>query len=305
MIRSRRILVLALFLPIAALAAIAIYRGSIATFGQRFTLPITGYDPRDLLAGDYLTYRVDYGIPGLCEGRSESREAFVCLEPRRFSWWRQDECERFLRGTCHWGRFEAGIERYYIPESKAQELDQEVRSRRASIVIAVTSDGRAQVRDLLVKGEPWAERTEPSPSPSPSPAPSISPAPSDAPSPSPLAFEPVGVLAPGPSVSLRRAEIDTARASLQRVLTQARIVPHFENGGVVGFSVFQIARPSIFSSLGLRNGDLVCGINGKKINDAERAFTLANAVAMDPKLQSFELCVERDGQKRSFRYVVR
>ena len=82
----------------------------------------------------------------------------VCLSPKMFSYDVPESCTILIRGTCQNGRFEAGIEKYYVPEDKAKYLEGKVRSMSASIVISVMNDGRTQVKDLLFNGKNWKDQ---------------------------------------------------------------------------------------------------------------------------------------------------
>lgn len=158
MIRSRQSLLLALAFPVLVLAGLVLFRTAALRTGQEVTLPISGYDPRDLLSGHYLTFRVDYGLDSLCSGSGPSETAFVCLEPRGVSKSIPAECPIFIQGNCKGSVFEAGIERYYVPEEQALKLEELVRSKAASIRISIGRDGRAQVKDLLIDGKTWRDQ---------------------------------------------------------------------------------------------------------------------------------------------------
>lgn len=160
MIKSKKALIAALLFPILALGALTAYKRSVLTFGLEVTLPITGYDPRDLLSGHYLIYQIDYGVSGLCPSTySEKRTGYICLdEPKRFSFSQPDGCSKMIRGVCNYSRFEAGIERFYVPQEKALELEQRIRSKSASIVLSIPPSGQAQVKDLLIDGRSWRDQ---------------------------------------------------------------------------------------------------------------------------------------------------
>jgi uncharacterized membrane-anchored protein len=155
--RSKAILIGALLFPIVALAILTGYKHYKVTVGLEVILPIEGYDPRDLLSGHYLTYRVNYGVKNVCRPKKPQNKTvgYVCLEPKGFSYKKSKSCQIVIKGTCTRTRFEAGIERFYIPEDQAQQLDKDVRSKKGSIVIAVMPDGTAQIKDLLIDGKPW------------------------------------------------------------------------------------------------------------------------------------------------------
>lgn len=158
MIESNRKLIAVLVFPIIALMLLTGYKSYLLNTGREVTLPITGYDPRDLLSGHYLTYRVEYGVENICKGMmgKMAMEAYVCLNPKQFSFSPLNNCLQMIRGTCrNSSRFEAGIERYYIPEEQASELDKLVRGGKASIVVSVQPSGKAQIKDLLINGKSW------------------------------------------------------------------------------------------------------------------------------------------------------
>ncbi|NDD91012.1 hypothetical protein EBZ37_02865 [bacterium] len=155
MIQTKKEIMIALLFPILALAAMALYKQSVLHSGTEVVLPITGYDPRDLLSGHYLIYRIDYGVDGICSSVALDDTAYVCLEPKVFSPTPPEHCRKLIRGRCKPGGFEAGIEKFFIPESQALSLEQKIRSKQASIVLALTRSGDTQVKDLLIEGRSW------------------------------------------------------------------------------------------------------------------------------------------------------
>ena len=50
----------------------------VAIQGQKVTLPIHGFDPRDLLAGNHLVYRIEYGLKSLCSGPKNQVQRKIC-----------------------------------------------------------------------------------------------------------------------------------------------------------------------------------------------------------------------------------
>ncbi len=147
-------LLFAIAIPILALVLLTAYKAFFISTGTKVTLSIVGYDPRDLLSGHFITYTVDYKIPDLCANQGQ-QEQCVCIEETGNSTLptcaKQDRgsCKTFIKGQCNFGRLEAGIEKYYIPESKAGELDRIVRLGKSKIVVSVDPFGNARVIDLL------------------------------------------------------------------------------------------------------------------------------------------------------------
>ena len=157
MIQSRKFLIAALAVPILSLTALAGYKKYKLSFGKEIRLPVQGYDPRDLLSGHYLIYRVDYGAKDPCSEAAGNRDLFLCLEPRKFSFESPANCSTLIRGVCKDGRFEAGIEKFFVPEEKAKILEKMLLSQPAEIILSVPETGRAQVKNLLINGRLWSE----------------------------------------------------------------------------------------------------------------------------------------------------
>lgn len=159
-------LVFALVLPILALVFLAGFKAYKRYAGRELIVAITGYDPRDILSGHYLTYQLD--LKGdVCE--KDDKALAVCIEEKagRFSSaqairYKNDDCLMILTGHCEYGRFLAGVERFYIPEKDAHRLDKVVRGwdvekHLAEIILSVDSSGNAVVKDLLIDQMPWQE----------------------------------------------------------------------------------------------------------------------------------------------------
>jgi general secretion pathway protein C len=104
------------------------------------------------------------------------------------------------------------------------------------------------------------------------------------------------------SYNIAKTEIDRAMSNINEILTQARAIPHFENGQPSGYKLIQIVQGSIFEKLGLQNGDVICGANGESINDPARALELMNQLKTASQI---ELCVKRGGRTTNNTYNFR
>lgn len=71
---------------------------------------------------------------------------------------------------------------------------------------------------------------------------------------------------------LPRSEIDRTLSNLNDVAMQARIVPAFKDGQATGFKLFSIRPDSIYSKIGVQNGDVIRRINGYDLNSPEKAL---------------------------------
>lgn len=152
---NKMILIIGLILPILMLLTLTLDKQYALQHGKEVTLSITGYDPRHLLYGNYLTYTINYGIDGICSRSIEKQEAFICLDPKSFSYSKPEDCTTLIQGSCEDNRFIAGVERFYASESNAKSLEKILLNGQASVVLSVSSNGRAQLRYLLVNGEKW------------------------------------------------------------------------------------------------------------------------------------------------------
>lgn len=69
-----------------------------------------------------------------------------------------------------------------------------------------------------------------------------------------------------------RNEVDRALANLNDLAMQARIVPAFKDGQAEGFKLFSIRPDSLYSKIGIVNGDVIKRINGFEMNSPEKAL---------------------------------
>ena len=69
---------LAIFFPVLVMLGWAVSQEWRLRAGEPVNIAITGFDPRDLLAGHYLTYQLDLGRD-VCHGRW-GKITCVCLE---------------------------------------------------------------------------------------------------------------------------------------------------------------------------------------------------------------------------------
>ena len=95
---------------------------------QMVEVPITGYDPRDILRGHYLRYQID--------NRSFYRSDYP-------------ECQ-LPKGSNN---------RYFIPEKEAPVLDKLFRQNRNqfSIVFLCRKGHKAIAKELLINGHNWRD----------------------------------------------------------------------------------------------------------------------------------------------------
>ncbi len=97
-------------------------------------------------------------------------------------------------------------------------------------------------------------------------------------------------------------ELQKALGNMNEIATQARIVPSFKNGESQGFKIFSIKPNSLFTKLGIQNGDVIKRVNGFDINSPDKALEIYS------KLQSsnrIEIEFERGGSPTRKTYNIR
>lgn len=163
MMTTRRQLILAAMIPIIFLIFIFLKSYSDLIFGTRVMLPVEGFDPRDLLSGQSISYRVKYDTPRMCGPRPRNYlkppESFVCLKPKFFSHNEPDskKCQLYIKGRCKYGRFLAGIEQFYLPEEAAVKIEKLIPYHKATIEISISRNGSALVKQFFLDDMPWKQ----------------------------------------------------------------------------------------------------------------------------------------------------
>jgi general secretion pathway protein C len=99
-----------------------------------------------------------------------------------------------------------------------------------------------------------------------------------------------------------RNEVDRALANLNDLAMQARIVPAFKDGQAEGFKLFSIRPDSLYSKIGIVNGDVIKRINGFEMNSPEKALEVYTKLK-DANRIDIEL--DRNGQTLRKTYNVR
>jgi uncharacterized membrane-anchored protein len=149
----------ALLIPFTVLVSLVSYRIFNLKIGQEIIFEISGYDPRDIFSGHYLTYNVDYRLKQGCQPEDSGMKGCLCyskLDPPEGNFIRgcgveAEKCLMLIKGSCEYDRFEAGIERFYIPEEKSEDYDRRLRSKGARLRVTVTPDGVPMAIDLIWK----------------------------------------------------------------------------------------------------------------------------------------------------------
>jgi general secretion pathway protein C len=98
------------------------------------------------------------------------------------------------------------------------------------------------------------------------------------------------------------SEVQGALDNINDLITQLRVVPNFQDGKANGFKVFAIKPNSLFSKIGLRNGDVIQKINDSDITTPDKAFQAFQNLRNE---KSLNVEIIRRGGPQSLRYEIR
>ena len=98
-----------------------------------------------------------------------------------------------------------------------------------------------------------------------------------------------------------QGDIDYALANLDKMAREARVVPNFADGATNGFKVFSIRRNSALRMMGLKNNDVLTGVNGFDLSNTEKALEIYSKLQSE---KNFTLEVLRNGKPVTMEYSV-
>ncbi|WP_413585268.1 GDYXXLXY domain-containing protein [Bdellovibrio sp. HCB274] len=149
-------MIAAVAIPCVVLLSLALYNQHFIMTGPVFEFEIEGYDPRDILAGHYLRFRIKYATDTKCT--ISYGPANMCLKPQQRVMEGDDVagCENWIAGRCENALFRDDLDRFYIPQDRSLLLESQLIAGHASVQVVV-GKGNALIKDLLVNGKPWTD----------------------------------------------------------------------------------------------------------------------------------------------------
>ena len=103
-------------------------------------------------------------------------------------------------------------------------------------------------------------------------------------------------------ITLRRSQIDSAIQDVSQLMNQVNIRPHFYQGQPDGMMLSRIKPNSLFMRMGLRNGDVITGVNGRDITSVDDALGFyENLKSAD----NVKLNLKRGGRQRTIEYNIK
>ena len=95
--------------------------------------------------------------------------------------------------------------------------------------------------------------------------------------------------------------VDKALANQGSLMKTARVIPHEEDGRVVGVKLYGIRRNSLLGRLGVRNGDMLRTINGFAMASPDTALEAYSRLRTADKLT---LAIKRQNKETTIEYNI-
>lgn len=106
----------------------------------------------------------------------------------------------------------------------------------------------------------------------------------------------------GTTITLDRAVVNKSLENVTELLSQVRVRPHYKDGNADGLMLSQIKPNTIFTRLGLRNGDIIQNIGGNPIESPDEIMGLYEELKSG---SSVSLGIQRRGQQKVLNYAFR
>jgi general secretion pathway protein C len=104
------------------------------------------------------------------------------------------------------------------------------------------------------------------------------------------------------SIQVSRQDVEQSMQNINTLLSQVRVRPHFRNGEADGLSISRIRPNSIFTKLGLRNGDVVQAIDETPIQSPDDILSLYEKIKSG---STISIQINRRGQRQTINYEMR
>lgn len=175
-VQSKRTGIILMAFPLAVFLILVFMNTMAQNNGSSWHIKITGYDPRDILQGHYITYRYEWNYDekagAACTERGKNSTCCLCVNesgtghvnPKisRFDCardWRQQSCSAVIKSKNRYGRTIYPSTKYYIDQNYALKVEQLIREAKNDFYIdlSVTENGAAVIRDMYVGDMPLKE----------------------------------------------------------------------------------------------------------------------------------------------------
>lgn len=103
-------------------------------------------------------------------------------------------------------------------------------------------------------------------------------------------------------ITLRRSQIESAMENVTDLMSQIKVRPHFENGQPDGLKLSSIKPRSIFRKMGLRNGDVITGVDGQRIESVDDALKFYEGIR---SASNMSVGIKRRGREKVIEYNIK
>lgn len=163
--RQRTVIFATIAFQMIVLGSMVVQHGHTLLTGDSILLKVAPVDPRDPLRGDYVILRYEFSSlwpqgSGKWDEQRAGEEVYVTLEPDADGkhWrgvsasWERPQSGRYIRGRVEssWSH-EFGIEAYFVQEGQGKEYESARNAHRLSAEIALTRDGTATLKRLVLE----------------------------------------------------------------------------------------------------------------------------------------------------------
>ena len=101
--------------------------------------------------------------------------------------------------------------------------------------------------------------------------------------------------------TIDQSEVDYALGNLDKLSREARVVPNFQDGATNGFKVFSIRRNSALRKMGIKNNDVLTGVNNFDLSNTQKALEIYSKLQTE---KSFRLDILRNGEPMTMEYDI-
>jgi general secretion pathway protein C len=106
----------------------------------------------------------------------------------------------------------------------------------------------------------------------------------------------------GTAITVSRSNLQQSLENIHQLLSQARVRPHFRDGKTDGLAISNIKAGSLFAKLGLKNGDIVQGIDGRSIKSPDDVMEVYRRLRSGSEVA---LQISRRGEQKILNYKFR
>ena len=103
-------------------------------------------------------------------------------------------------------------------------------------------------------------------------------------------------------ITLRRSQLEESLQNVNELMGQVNVRPHFQEGKPDGLMLSRIRPNSMFMRMGLRNGDIITGVNGQDIQSVDDALKFYESLK---NADNVSVQLKRRGRERQIDYSIR